>query len=396
MSTKYPEIFNALAAPFHKDNIKQRDSRKDGTGRKLSYITARTVMNRLDDVLGPEGWSFMIEPWGEQSLIGTLTLWLPDGHTISKSDVGGRAGMQAGDDDSKSAASDVLKRCAVLVGIGRYLYNDGQVSFGDAPERPQRAKDERTPAERLFAWAMKEGHLERASAIASSVYNVPLKAVNKQQAVAIHSLIINSGALAEVPQPEPKQTQPAVATVATAPHQPGTNGNGNPIIFHWPHSGVGLFSWCKRLEQAFSTSIVPQVEEAFCGTHRKPDERWDKNFRTWNPDQVEAGARYVAGFISKLPGYSGEFDAKLPISLLELRAELWKATSELLEALGLQPTSAMIEMEIQRTSTVVAEKFNGEVIGNLEECENEAMIQAVLDVMESDLKDSKALAGGAI
>jgi hypothetical protein len=127
LGTNYPEIFEALAAPFAREEVK---SRPGSQGRQLSYVTATTVSNRLDPVLGPEGWDFEVTPWDNMALIGTLTIRLPDGVVIRKSNVGGKAGMQAADDDAKSAASDCLKRCAALVGVARYLYADGTPDYG--------------------------------------------------------------------------------------------------------------------------------------------------------------------------------------------------------------------------------------------------------------------------
>jgi hypothetical protein len=124
MSTQHAEIFAALAAPF--DKVK---SRSGGGGQQLYYLTSRQVENRLDEVLGPENWDFELFPWGENALIGTLVLRLPDGSTMRKSNVGGKAEMKASDDETKSAASDCLKRCAELYGIGRSLYNDGVPAF---------------------------------------------------------------------------------------------------------------------------------------------------------------------------------------------------------------------------------------------------------------------------
>src|SRR3954453_5822697 len=50
--TQHPDLFAALAAPFDPSEIKNRSQ----SGRQLHYITARTAMNRLDAVLGPENW----------------------------------------------------------------------------------------------------------------------------------------------------------------------------------------------------------------------------------------------------------------------------------------------------------------------------------------------------
>jgi len=50
--TQHPDLFAALAAPFEPHELKMRSQQ----GRQLQYITARTAMNRLDNVLGPENW----------------------------------------------------------------------------------------------------------------------------------------------------------------------------------------------------------------------------------------------------------------------------------------------------------------------------------------------------
>src|SRR5208337_5175490 len=46
------ELFAALAAPFLPEEVRVRSQ----GARQIQYITARTVMNRLDDVLGPANW----------------------------------------------------------------------------------------------------------------------------------------------------------------------------------------------------------------------------------------------------------------------------------------------------------------------------------------------------
>jgi hypothetical protein len=124
--TKHPDLFAALAAPFEPVEVKQRAG---SGGRTLHYVTASTVANRLDSVLGPECWDFELKPWGDDALIGCLIVRLPDGSVLKKSNVGGCADMQSDDDATKSAASDCLKRCAATLGVGRYLYRDGVPAF---------------------------------------------------------------------------------------------------------------------------------------------------------------------------------------------------------------------------------------------------------------------------
>lgn len=159
--TKYPEIFDALSAPFHRDNVKQKMG--------YDYITTRTVMNRLDEVVGPENW------WDEREdtkrgVKCRLTIRMPDGVTISHEGharhmpdpprsahaaeriaempeeivVKGEViyprekaerseelrrwdAIQLADD---GAEADAFKRAAVKFGVFRYGYKDGVVVHG--------------------------------------------------------------------------------------------------------------------------------------------------------------------------------------------------------------------------------------------------------------------------
>lgn len=138
MTIAHVEMFAALARPFPPGEIKQRPQ----GGRQMDYITARQVMNRLDDVLGPAGWWDDYTPL-ENSVICRLTIRLPDGSTVTKCDAGGHAGMSDQGDDEKSGFSDAFKRAAVKFGVGRHLYRDGIPAFAQpnaarlAPEPPK-------------------------------------------------------------------------------------------------------------------------------------------------------------------------------------------------------------------------------------------------------------------
>jgi hypothetical protein len=123
--TQFPDLFTALAAPFEDHEVKIRAAQG---GRQLHYITARTAMNRLDSVLGPENWWDEYAPL-ENSVICRLTIRLPDGQVITKSDAGGYAGMADSGDDDKSGFSDSFKRACAKFGVARYLYRDGVPSF---------------------------------------------------------------------------------------------------------------------------------------------------------------------------------------------------------------------------------------------------------------------------
>ena len=123
--TKHKALFDALAAQFGPAEVKTRNQ----AGRQFLYVTARTVMNRLDAVLGPENWWDDYTPL-ERSVICRLTIRLADGTVLTKVDAGGMAGMSDAGDDDKSGYSDAFKRAAVKFGVGRYLYGDGIASLG--------------------------------------------------------------------------------------------------------------------------------------------------------------------------------------------------------------------------------------------------------------------------
>lgn len=120
MAGQYSDLFTALAAPFDAAEVKVRSQ----GGRQLQYVTARTVMNRLDEVLGPENWwdSYTLQG---QGILCSLSIRLPDGSILTKQDAGGFAGMTSEEDNEKSGYSDAFKRGAVKFGVARYLYRDG-------------------------------------------------------------------------------------------------------------------------------------------------------------------------------------------------------------------------------------------------------------------------------
>jgi hypothetical protein len=136
--TKHTELFRDLTAPFEGHEVKTRAA---PGGRELHYITARTAMNRLDNVLGPENW------WDEyvpsvNSVLCKLTIRLPDGSTVTKADAGGYAGMSDQGDDDKSGFSDSFKRACAKFGVARYLYGDGIPQFVE----PSKTNGQEEPA----------------------------------------------------------------------------------------------------------------------------------------------------------------------------------------------------------------------------------------------------------
>jgi len=194
--TQHPDLFAALAAPFESHEVKLRQA---PGGRQLHYITARTAMNRLDSVLGPENWWDEYVPL-ENSVICKLSIRLADGQVVTKADAGGYAGMADQGDDDKSGFSDAFKRAAAKFGVARYLYRDGVPAF----------VRERQP----------------------SVDNVPTEPASN-----------GNGNGRENGSPAKE-----------APARPSNgNGNGNGNV---PRSGKALFAWTKDMEQKHEVGLL--------------------------------------------------------------------------------------------------------------------------------------------
>lgn len=83
----------------------------------LAYIDARDVMDRLDEVCGPENWQTEYHETAKGRLICRLSIRVTD-EWVTKSDGAGDTDVEG----EKGAISDALKRAAVSWGIGRYLY----------------------------------------------------------------------------------------------------------------------------------------------------------------------------------------------------------------------------------------------------------------------------------
>jgi hypothetical protein len=116
------EIQKALAEPFGRDEVKAKPGKVSGNrALALYYIDARCVMDRLDTVFTVAGWmdEYTVLAGGEVKCRLSVLI---DGNWVSKEDVGGESEQPDEGDRVKAAFSDALKRAAVKLGVGRYLY----------------------------------------------------------------------------------------------------------------------------------------------------------------------------------------------------------------------------------------------------------------------------------
>ena len=114
--------FKKLAEPFPAEDIEWRiaERGKKGEGqwaKVLAYVTNRAIMERLDDVCGPENWRNEFQQLPGAFLCG-LSVRV-NGEWITKWDGAQESQIEA----TKGGISGAMKRAAVQWGIGRYLYN---------------------------------------------------------------------------------------------------------------------------------------------------------------------------------------------------------------------------------------------------------------------------------
>lgn len=120
-------LMQKLAEPFPADEVKCKPQTVKGNrALAIHYIGARQVMDRLDAVMGPDGWEDEYALLADGSVVCTIRVRIGE-NWIRKTDVGGPSEQPDSGDRMKSAFSDAFKRAAVKLGIGRYLYRLPQV-----------------------------------------------------------------------------------------------------------------------------------------------------------------------------------------------------------------------------------------------------------------------------
>ncbi|HLW64424.1 MAG TPA: Rad52/Rad22 family DNA repair protein [Gemmataceae bacterium] len=136
-SSDVKEIMKELAAPFEAGEVKFKPQVVRGNrALALAYVDARVIQDRLDGVLGVEGWQDEYTPLPDGSVVCRLQLRLGN-EWITKMDVGSPSEQPDGGDRLKAAFSDALKRAAVKFGVGRYLYRLPQIWCDYDPQKKQ-------------------------------------------------------------------------------------------------------------------------------------------------------------------------------------------------------------------------------------------------------------------
>mgnify|MGYP001578375634 CR=1 FL=1 len=142
------ELIQKLIAEFSPEHVqlKAKNVNKERTKcLAVPYLDARDVAERLTEVFGLGGWSINHQVVSEKCIKSTLTIQIGE-RTAIYDDFGysDASDNQPGPEHLKAAASDGLKRCAVPLGVGRYLYRlEGMwcdaIPIGEKGTRPKPA-----------------------------------------------------------------------------------------------------------------------------------------------------------------------------------------------------------------------------------------------------------------
>jgi hypothetical protein len=149
MNTDAKQLSLLLTAPFPADAVHWKPLVVKGNrALAAAFIDARAVMQRLDCVFGVGAWKDAYQLVAGGSVVCTLSVKV-DGEWVEKTDVGSPSEQADDGDKIKAAFSDALKRAAIKLGIGRYLY---RLPSQWVDYDPQGRKFAKTPT--LPSWAM--------------------------------------------------------------------------------------------------------------------------------------------------------------------------------------------------------------------------------------------------
>ena len=151
-----------LKEPFPAADIEwrlQQCGEKNGKlwGKCLAYVTNRAIMNRLDDVCGPENWKNEFVKAPDGGVLCGISVRIGE-EFVTKWDGAENTDIEG----VKGGLSGAMKRAAVQWGIGRYLYylEEGWADVSDGGAFTGRTKDGkyfRWNPPKLPSWALPGG-----------------------------------------------------------------------------------------------------------------------------------------------------------------------------------------------------------------------------------------------
>jgi len=222
MNENLKDLFARLSAPFQPQDIEWRAGATNSDKTKalaLAYITSRAVMDRLDEVMGPENWCDYYKAGPDGGVMCGLALNI-NGTWITKWDGAENTDFEA----VKGGLSDAFKRAGYKWGIGRYLYKLDSV-WVPCEAHGKSISLKTTPT--LPAWALPDewvtSHGSKAPRTSSN------KSVEEREQDILKELgFAPKPAQDSKPAPKPEPEIKPIPEMAAVP----TNGNGH-------HNGSG-------------------------------------------------------------------------------------------------------------------------------------------------------------
>jgi hypothetical protein len=246
------DLANALKEPFPADVLGWKpQSVKGNRALAVCFIDARDVMNRLDEVFGVDGWQDAYAQQPNGSVMCQLRVKV-DGQWIEKCDVGNESDQPDSGDKFKSAVSDSLKRAAVKLGIGRYLYSLPLQWHDYDPTKKQFASPPRLPP-----WALPKGAKPQPA-----------------------------------PQQQPATTPPVQPTPQTAP-------NAETM------TGPKLLATLSDYEKKLAGEGLCSLGDVMSKVAERTDE-WVESPDKWSKEQVEDVRLFAKGIVEKIKAKKGK------------------------------------------------------------------------------------------
>lgn len=198
------QIRDELAAPFPSHLVKWRALKVDeekGRALVVAYVATVSVMDRLDEVVGPDEWTYDFDLLADRTTKGKLTVL-----GVTKCNRGGVEGKSiSASDRAKGDTSDGLKRCAVLFHIGRYL-----ARVGSAWVPYDLVKKTFVPPE-LPDWALPQEQRGRSEGQSCGGEAAPM-----HESVAVQEVEPAEDAVAPAPESQENETRAGQDCSATA------------------------------------------------------------------------------------------------------------------------------------------------------------------------------------
>jgi hypothetical protein len=137
-----------LKKPFDPSDVEFRagaTNRDKTSALALPYLTSRAVMDRLDEVCGPENWQDLYTSGPDGGVLCGISIRVGEAW-ITKFDGAENSNIEA----IKGGLSDAFKRAGVKWGIGRYLYSLPSIWVKAEPRGNSISIDEDEARKKLF------------------------------------------------------------------------------------------------------------------------------------------------------------------------------------------------------------------------------------------------------